>query len=144
RLHAGMTPQEAIALFGQPNSGVETCRNCTFQYVAPLGAMNAEREGYIGFVIDFQDGRARDWRLLTGYPSYEPPKMPRSIRIWLWIVPISLVLGIISKFVLRATPVAYAVADEIAKAFETREIQTQQLPSEFRFITHAVTLQEVF
>jgi hypothetical protein len=144
QLRVGMTPQEAAAVFGNPNSGVaETCSNCTFRYVAPLGTRTVEREGYIGFVIEFRDGKATKWRIMTGYPSYEPPKMPRDVKIWLWLFPVLLGLGIVSKLILRATPVAYAVADEIAKTFEAREIQTRELPSEFRFITHETTLQEV-
>src|ERR1700730_14232231 len=138
-----MTPQEVAAIFGNPNSGVaETCINCTFRYVAPIGMLNVEREGYIGFVVDFQNGKATKWRIMTGYPSYAPPKMPRDVKIWFWLFPVLLGLGIVSKFILRATPVAFAVSNEIAEAFQAREIQTQQLPSEFRFITHEMTLQE--
>src|SRR5437867_491380 len=98
--------------FREPNSGVaETCNNCTFRYVAPLGTLNVEREGYIGFVIDFRDGKASEWRIMTGYPSYAPPKMPREFKSWLWFWGIIIGLGIVSRFIIRRTPVAAVVSD---------------------------------
>jgi len=124
-LHSGMTPKEVVALFGKPVSGVaETCVNCTFRYVAPFGMLNVEREGYIGFVIDFRDGKASEWRIIKGYPSFAPPMMPWSVKIWVWLLPISLVLGILSKVFMRRTPVAFAVIPDVVKAFEAGEIST--------------------
>src|ERR1700731_2195695 len=87
-LHSGMTAKEVVALFGKPVSGVaETCVNCTFRYVAPFGMLNVEREGYIGFVIDFRDGKASEWRIINGYPSFAPSMMPWSVKIWVWLLP---------------------------------------------------------
>ena len=143
-LHSGMTPKEVAALFGPPNSGVaETCVDCTFRYVAPIGLRNVEREGYIGFVVDFRDGKATEWRIMTGEPSYAPPQMPWQFKTWLWFFVGSFVIGIVLKFLIRKTPVAWSFSKDVVNAFEAREIQAQQCPSEFRFITHDTTLQEV-
>jgi hypothetical protein len=52
-------------------------------------------------------------------------------------------LGVIAKLLIRVTPVAAVVSGEVAQAFENREIRTEELPPEFRFITHDITLQEI-
>jgi hypothetical protein len=85
----------------------------------------------------------RDWRIYSGNPSYAEPKAPPEFRRFLWFFGIMFALGIIAKLLIRVTPVAATVAREVAQAFENREIRAEELPSEFRFITHDVTLQEV-
>jgi hypothetical protein len=144
KLRPGLTPDEVVALFGEPNNGrVVPCVDCTFTYLPPLGSLTVEKEGYVGVQIWFTDGRVRDWRVYTGNPSYAEPQMPPEVRRFLWLFGIILGIGIISKLIIRFTPVAAVVSNEVAQAFENREIQAEKLPTEFRFITQETTLEEV-
>jgi hypothetical protein len=143
-LRVGLTADEVIALFGEPSGGrVVPCYECAFTYIPPLGSLTVEKEGYTGVRIRFSDGKVRDWYIYRGNPSYAEPKAPPEFRFWLWFFGITFALGIVSKLIIRATPVAAVVSREVAQAFENREIRTEELPSEFRFITHDVTLAEV-
>lgn len=49
----------------------------------------------------------------------------------------------IGKLIIRVTPVALVVSRELAQAFENREIQSNNLPKEFRFITRDTILKEI-
>ena len=144
QLREGLTLDQVVALFGEPNNGrVEPCLNCTFTYLPPIGSLTVEKEGYTGVSVRFRDGSLHDWRVYTGNPSYAEPKAPPEFRFFLWTFGILFALGIASKSLIRATPVARVVSDELVQAFEEREIRVEDLPSEFRFITHETTLQEV-
>jgi hypothetical protein len=143
KLRVGLTADE-VCLFGEPNSGrVMPCIDCTFTYLPPLGSLTVPKEGYAGLRIRFTEGKVRDWTIYTGNPSYAQPKVPLSFRGFLWFFGIILALGIIGKVIIRRTPVAAVVSREVAQAFENREIRAEELPPEFRFITHDTKLQEV-
>jgi hypothetical protein len=107
--------------------------------------LTLKREGYIGFEIQFSEGRVRDWRFFTGNPSYDPSsmRMPAVFKWELWFFGILIILGIISGLILRIVPVGVVKYDDVLAAFAAREISTRQLPSEFHFITHDTTLHEV-
>ena len=144
KLHVGLSPDEVVALFGEPSNGrVVPCDQCTFTYIPPLGSLTVEKKGYSGVSIRFSDGKVDDWTVYTSNPSYAEPKAPPQFRFFLWFFGITFALGIISKLLIRVTPVAAVVSSDVAQTFENREIQTKELPSEFRFITHDVTLEEV-
>ena|GEM_PF-3378549 len=144
RLRPGLTADQVVALFGEPNNHrAGPCLDCTFTYLAPLGNLTVAKEGYVGVRIWFQDGKVRAWHIYTGNPSYAEPTMPPGVRRFLWFFGIMFVLGLISKLLIRTTPVAHVVAEELAQTFEKRELQLDHLPTEFRFITHETTLQEV-
>ncbi len=144
KLRVGLTADEVVALFGEPNSGrVVPCIDCTFTYVPPLGSLTIPKEGYAGLRIRFGDGKVRDWTIYTSNPSYAEPKAPLVFRRFIWFFGIMFALGIIAKLIIRVTPVAAVVSGEVAQAFENREIRTEELPPEFRFITHDIRLQEV-
>jgi hypothetical protein len=144
KLRVGLTADEVVALFGEPNGGrVVPCIDCTFTYIPPLGSLTVPKEGYAGLRIRFGDGKVRDWTIYTSNPSYAEPKAPLTFRVWLWFFGIAFVLGVIGKLIIRITPVATVVSREVAQAFENREIPTEELPPEFRFITHEMRLQEV-
>jgi hypothetical protein len=144
KLRVGLTADEVVALFGEPSGGrAVPCVNCTFTYIPPLGSLTVEKEGYYGVSIQFDDGKVRDWRTYTANPSYAEPKAPLAFRISLWFFGITFVVGIISKLLIRVMPVAATVAGEVAQAFENHEIHSEELPSEFRFITHHSTLREI-
>jgi hypothetical protein len=144
KLRVGLTADEVAALFGEPGNGrVVPCVDCTFTYIPPLGSLTVPKEGYAGLRIRFSDGKVRDWTIYTSNPSYAEPKAPPEFRRFLWFFGIMFALGIISKLLIRVTPVAAAVAGEVAQVFENREIRTEDLPSDFRFITHDMTLQKV-
>lgn len=144
KLRVGLTADEVVALFGEPNSGrVMPCTDCTFTYLPPLGSLSVPKEGYAGLRVRFAEGKVRDWTIYTSNPSYTEPKAPLAFRGFLWFFGIILALGIIAKVVIRLTPVVAVVSREVAQAFENREIRTEELPPEFRFITHDMRLQEV-
>src|SRR5437762_13627272 len=57
-LHRDMTVDQVIARFGEPFNGrPERCINCAFRYLAPSGMRTAEREGYQGFEVQFDEGK---------------------------------------------------------------------------------------
>lgn len=144
KLRAGFTADDVVALLGEPNSGrVMPCTDCTFTYLPPLGSLTVPKEGYAGLRIHFVEGKVRDWTIYTSNPSYAEPKPPLAFRGFLWFFGIIFALGIIAKVIIRLTPVATVVSGEVAQAFENREIRTEELPPEFRFITHDARLQEV-
>jgi len=144
KLRVGLTADEVVALFGESKSGrVTPCIDCTFTYLPPLGSLTVPKEGYSGLRIRFGDGKVRDWTIYTSNPSYAEPKAPLEFRAWLWFFGIMFALGIIGKLIIRTTPVATVAPREVAQAFENREICTEELPAEFRFIIHEVSLQEV-
>lgn len=140
-----MTAEEVVAIFGEPSSGrPDNCITCTFRYLAPVGSLTVQHEGYVGTEIHFSEGKVRDWRFFTGNPSYDPTlRMPSLFKWELWILGILIVLGIISGLLLRIVPVGIVKYDDVLAAYAAREISTQQLPSEFHFITHDTTLLEV-
>lgn len=144
QLRVGLTADEVATLFGEPNSGrVQPCVDCTFTYFPPNGSLTVPKEGYAGLRIRFSDGKVRDWRVYTSNPSYAEPKAPPEFRLFLWLLGIIIAIGIASKRLVRVTPIAAFVANEVAQAFENRELRAEQLPSEFRFITHDTTLERV-
>lgn len=144
KLRVGLTPDQVVALFGEPNSGrVVPCISCDFTYVPPLGSLTVPKEGYAGLRIRFGDGKVSDWTTYTSNPSYAEPKAPLAVRLFLWFFGIMFALGIVAKLIIRVTPVAAVASRQVAEAFENREIRTEELPPEFRFITHDIRLQEV-
>ncbi len=69
--------------------------------------------------------------------------MPPAFRFFALFFAVTFALGIVLKLFVRVTPVAVFVSREVSQAFAARKIQSEQLPLEFRFITHKVTLEEV-
>jgi hypothetical protein len=145
QLHRGMTVEEAVALFGEPPAGrPDNCANCNLRYLAPIGMLTVEHDGYIGFEIRFSEGRVRDWRFFSGNPSYNPSMpMPLVFKWEFWILGILIIFGIICGLILRVVPVAVVEYGDVLEAFAARDISTRRLPAEFHFITHDTTLQEV-
>jgi hypothetical protein len=143
-LHRGMTEAEVRALFGAPGRTTsESRRSEELHYVAPLSYLVREEKGYIGFEVVLVGGRVQDWVILQGDPSFDPggmrPDVPRGAwTVWLLIAGVAALIAIIRK-VNRETGHEHAVL----KAYRTRDIPTRVLPADFRFITHATTLQEV-
>ena len=144
-LRRGMTVQEVVAIFREPSNGrPDNCVNCTFRYIAPVGSLTVHHEGYIGTEIRFGEGKVRDWRFFSGNPSYNPSLQMPSVFKWeFWIIGILILLGIVSGLILRIVPVGVVKYNDVLAAYAAREISTQRLPSEFHFITHDTTLQEV-
>jgi hypothetical protein len=84
KLRVGLTADEVIALFGEPNNGrVVPCIDCTFTYLPPLGSLTVPKEGYAGLRIRFGDGKVRDWTIYMSNPSYAEPKAPPVVRRFL-------------------------------------------------------------
>ncbi len=53
QLTPGMTPQQVVALFGQPGVGTPEGRREAriFSYLCPVGRRTREMEGYVGFKV---------------------------------------------------------------------------------------------
>ncbi len=141
-LRPGMTVGEVIERFGQPNSQVSGHDGSfMYRYIAPLGYLRADREGYTGFELHFVEGKIHDWQTFRGSPSYAPIQTARDLRwyfrVWLLIGACVVIYGLIRR--------SRATKDEdqaLLEAYVAKRIQTQRLP-EFQFITHETTLQEV-
>jgi hypothetical protein len=69
--------------------------------------------------------------------------MPSIFKWYLVIFIGLLILGAIGGLLIRIIPVGLAEYDDVIKAFAEREISISRLPSDFHFITHETTLQEV-
>lgn len=145
RLHRDMTVQQVVGALGEPSNGrVSTCQQCTLRYIAPINRMDVPREGYIGVTVQFLDGKVRDWQIHTGNPSYNPTmKMPSVFKWQLWAMGALLVVGWLLRSLIRATPAAFMVYDDALAAYEARDIPWHRLPSEFHFINHETTVEEV-
>ena len=135
--------REVRSAFGPPSNQIgHDTEPCRYQYGSPIGLRTAEREGYVGFEIQFEQKRVVGWRLYHGNPSYEPPHWPRELK---WA----------GKFLLVVFATVVCVAgtfrrlwrfvetNSLLKAFAKREIATDGVPIEFRFIDHDLTLREV-
>ncbi len=145
KLRLGLTPDEVAAALGEPSNGRSSrdCVDCAFTYIAPVATLTRQSEGYAGVAIEFRGGRVASWRLYTNNPSYEEPHAPAAFKWWVWILGSVLVLGVIGKLLVRITPVAAVVANDVRAAFDSRHLEADKLPVEFRFITHQATLEEV-
>ena len=143
-LRAGLTAEEVVRMFGEPTNGrMRPCLECTLTYIPPLGSLTAETHGYTGVKIRFANGRVSDWHVLSGNPSYAEPQAPRFFWPYLKFLGLVVLLGSVTKLLIRFTPVTAVVADEVTSAFRKREITIEKAPPEFRFITHQTTLEEV-
>jgi len=145
-LRRDMTPAQVVGLFGEPSGGrPENCVTCEIRYLAPIGMLTVEQEGYTGFEVQFRDGKVAGWRVFRGYPSYNPSMpMPAVFKWEFRLLGILVIVGIASALLLRIIPIGIQKYDDVLRAFARREISTGQLPAEFRFITHQTTLEEVF
>jgi hypothetical protein len=144
-LRRDMTPDQVVSLFGEPSGGrPENCIGCHFRYFAPTGMLTAQREGYTGFEVQFSDGKVQAWRIFRGYPSYNPSMPMPSIFKWEFrVLGILIIFGIASGLLIRIIPVGIQKYDNVLHVFARREISAERLPSEFQFITHETTLQEI-
>lgn len=142
-LRSGMTTEDVISVFGPPSTGVgQQLGPSRLRYLSPIGSLTVEKEGYIGFEVQLVDGKVSGWRTLSGNPSYEPMKAPASFRwsarIWVIIIACAFFYGLNRAF-------KRGISEEHAllKAYKEREIPSQRLPAELRFVTNDTTLQEV-
>ena len=89
KIHAGMTREEVVRAIGDPNSEHRVdARTIEARYLPALALLDRFEPGYIGFVISFEDGAVRDWRILNGQPSYAPNAGANFFKWWLIIWPI--------------------------------------------------------
>ena len=138
-----MTIDQVVSVFGEPGSqDGQLRRESRFRYFAPIGMLTAEREGYIGFDIEFDRERVVGWRTIRGNPSYEswhaPPEVKWIGKFYLILFGFLVVSGAIARW-------AWGVAEgaSLVESFNEREIATEKIPGEFRFITHDTTLEQV-
>ena len=96
----------------------------------------------MGFELHLVDDKLSDWRPIRGRPSLGPkgtPAFPRwMISFWLIIFGGAAFYGVMLAFN-RELDEKHA----LQRACKTRDIPTQSLPAEFRFITHATAIQDV-
>jgi hypothetical protein len=138
-----MRIDEVVSAFGQPSGGVPRLPGVAhMRYIAPIGSMTVEKEGYIGFEIELVDGRVKSWRTLRGNPSYAPMTQPREFK-WFGLLLRLLFVGGAVYGLIVAVQRRRSEAGSLLEAFRNRDIPTRDLPVEFRFITHDTTLKEV-
>ena len=141
RLRVGMTVDEVLKTFGPPRTGVgRTAGPSRLLYVSPIGTRTVQAEGYVGFEVQFVDGKVQSWRTLTGHPSHAPVKAPKELK-WSGYYFIALFVGVIVYGLFRGFRRGLSEEQILLKAYEERSIP--KLPAEFRFINNDTTLQEV-
>jgi hypothetical protein len=143
RLRPGMSIDEVISAFGQPSTGVPQLPGVAhMRYIAPIGSMTVEKEGYIGFEIELVDGRVKSWRTFLGNPSYAPMSQPREFK-WFGLLLRFVFVGAAVYGLIVAVQRRRSEAGSVFEAFRNHDIPTRDLPVEFRFITHDITVKEV-
>jgi hypothetical protein len=142
RVRSGMTAEEVISAFGQPSTGVAVRQlgPSTLRYLAPIGSMTVNREGYIGFEVHLVDGKVQSWRTYLGNPSYAPMAVPLEMK-WTGYWWLALFVGGIVYGIFRAVRRGITEEQLISNAYRDRYIP--RLPAEFGFINNDSTLQEV-
>ncbi|HEY2567870.1 MAG TPA: hypothetical protein VGI25_00985 [Candidatus Udaeobacter sp.] len=143
-LHVGMSVDEVVAIFGQPSGqrGLRGHTTFSFQYAAPASALTEQREGYVGFEVEFLNGRVKEYREFRANPSYASEfKPPREVKWFLWFYGLcGVALLALIRLVRRGGRIlAYR---GILDHYRTRTIAAG-LPHEFGFVTHNVTLKQV-
>ena len=139
-----MTREEVVRVLGDPvNEHRVDDRTMETTYLPALALLDKFEPGYIGFVINFDNGVVRDWRPLTGQPSYDPEAVgpPREFK-WLMIglaavFVLLAFLGLLGRFATTVTE-----RERMLLAFTKMEIPLD-LPADFKFITRQTTLGEV-
>ncbi len=144
KIHPGMTRQEVVRSLGDPASEHRVdARTITATYIPALALLEKMEPGYIGFVVNFDNGVVRDWRILTGEPSYEPVTAgQRLFKWWLIIWPSLFVIILIVRWCL-GVPAVFNQRAQMLAAFTGMKI-ARRLPVDFAFITHETNLHEVF
>lgn len=145
QLKEGMTREEVIALFGQPGARYTPVDDgtTTSSYLAPIATRTLQEEGYVGFVVVFENGRLREWRPIRANPSYVSGiQVPRQFK-WTWLWWGALIAGGFIYGLIRAVQSLASEYKKLLRAYSTRHIPRWRLPPDFRFITHDTTLQEV-
>ncbi|MBA3777208.1 MAG: hypothetical protein H0X11_12345 [Betaproteobacteria bacterium] len=71
QLTPGMTPEQVVALFGQPGGGAAAGHRDArvFSYFSPVGRRTRKVEGYVGFNVIFEDVRFTGWHPIRAKPS---------------------------------------------------------------------------
>ena len=111
-------------------------------YLPAFALLDKLEPGYVGFVVNFDDGVVRDWRSLTGAPSYEPIVVgQRLFKWWLIIWPSLFVIILIVRWFL-GVPIVLNQRAQMLAAFTGMNIPSR-LPADFAFITHETNLREV-
>jgi hypothetical protein len=142
KIHAHMTREEVVQALGDPNGEHRVdARTMEARYLPALALLDKMEPGYIGFVVTFEDGVVRDWRVLTGEPSYAPNAGARAFKWWLILWP-SLFVALLIIGRIRAIPVAINERADMLQAFTAMKIPPR-LPADFAFITHDTSLREL-
>jgi hypothetical protein len=138
-----MTVEQVLSAFGEPGNQLgRRTEECVFRYLAPLGGRTGERDGYIGFEVQFNYGRVVGWRTFRGEHAYEPPQVPPQLK---WFGEFYLLLSSLVFIWITRRKWKKGSSDGalLLRAFNEREIATERIPAEFRFITHDITLKDV-
>ena len=143
KIHPGMTRDEVVRALGDPASEHRIdARNITATYLPALALRDKFEPGYIGFVVNFEDGAVRDWRILSGEPSYVPTAAAqRPFKWWLITWPTLFIVLLLVRWV-RGVPVVLNQRAEMLRAFMGMKIAAH-LPADLAFITHDTALAEV-
>ena len=147
KIHTGMTREEVVQALGDPASEHRIdARTMAATYVPALALLDKFEPGYIGFVINFEDGVVHDWRVLTGEPSYDPSAAAqRPFKWWLIIWPGLFVVLLIVRWIrgiFIGVPIVLNQRAEMLQSFMGMKIAAS-LPADLAFMTRNTTLAEV-
>ncbi len=145
QLTPGMTPEQVVAIFGQPGVGTPEGRREAriFSYLCPVGRRTREMEGYVGFKVFFENDRLTAWRPIVAKPSYDPDMHAREHLLpvaWWWGAMFVATFPYAVGKVIRRGRSEY---ERILESYASRRIPTWRFPPDFRFITKDTTLQEI-
>jgi hypothetical protein len=144
KLHRGMSVEECISVFGPAGRrSVERSGSVRLFYHASPNELTDEREGYAGFELHFVRNTLVDYRILGERPSFRSnTEIPSDVKWLLWVFAGFVVVLIIYVRFLRFLG-EFLARRGILKNYRWRDLGSEKLPPEFRFVSHAMTLGDV-
>ncbi|MBV9007711.1 MAG: hypothetical protein JO354_00880 [Verrucomicrobia bacterium] len=144
KVHSGMSQEEAASLFGPATLEKREKGSVTLLYHASPNELTNQHEGYAGFELRFAGNRLVAWWIRRETPSFRSnAEIPSELKWLLGIFSGIIFLLLLYRRFLRWLGGRLARGG-IFESYRWREIRTESLPFEFRFIDHATTLRDVF
>ena len=145
KLRRGMTADEVFTALGKPGGHhfVNAEGGGKLHYIAPHGTRTAPREGYAGFTVYLHEGKVWDWEIFLLNPSYEHRLMVLENFRWELRAVGLAVVGLVIYGLVRGMRTSLRERSDLLEAYATSEMPTGELPSDFRFINHETSLEEV-
>jgi hypothetical protein len=143
KLAKGMAAEEVLAAFGNPPGlqPVDVKLGGKVHYIAPSATRTRNETGYAGFTVYFDRGKVWDWEIILLNPSYEPRVLPQGARSWQVRVLLIVLVATAAFFAVRYVRASSSRRSELLNAYAAREMPGEELPPDFRFLTHDTTRQ---